>query len=89
MRPSICPLTPVFGAKIKNIDLSQKLNCGIIDILKEAFEEHSLLLFPKQYITDEAHVAFTEYFGVSERPRKNFGSYHHKPNINVVINLFM
>ncbi len=86
MQPSICALTPVFGVKIKNIDLSQKLNCGIIDKLKEAFEEHSLLLFPKQYITDEAHVAFTEHFGVSERPRKSFGSYHHKPNINVVIN---
>ena len=86
MPPSICQLTPVFGAKITNIDLSQKLNRGIVDTLKEAFEEHSLLLFPKQHISDEAHVAFTEYFGVSERPRKSFGSYHHRPNINVVIN---
>ena len=54
--------------------------------LEEAFEEYSLLLFSKQYIADDEHIAFTEHFGEVESPRISFGSYHHRPSVNAVIN---
>jgi alpha-ketoglutarate-dependent 2,4-dichlorophenoxyacetate dioxygenase len=80
------PLTPVFGAEITNIDLSSPLDAKTVTEVKEAFEDHSVLLFPNQNIEDEAHLAFTVLFGPVDAPRKTFTTYHHKPFVNAVTN---
>ena len=82
----VSSLTPVFGARITNVDLTQPLSCEVVNEIREAFEEYSLLLFSKQYIADDEHIAFTEHFGEVESPRISFGSYHHRPSVNAVIN---
>ena len=86
MSISIKPLTPVFGAEITDIDLSEPLDHPSVIEVKDAFEEYSVLLFPNQNISDEDHIAFTNHFGPAETPRQHFAAYHHKPNINAVIN---
>ena len=85
MSISIRPLTPVFGAEITDIDLSEPLDHPSVIEVKDAFEEYSVLLFPNQNISDEDHIAFTNHFGPAETPRQHFAAYHHKPNINAVI----
>lgn len=86
MSITIRPLTPVFGAEITDVDLSQPLDPETFAEIKEAFEEYSVLLFPNQNIPDEAHIAFTELFGPPETPRKHFAVYQHEPSVNAVIN---
>jgi alpha-ketoglutarate-dependent 2,4-dichlorophenoxyacetate dioxygenase len=86
MSISIRPLTPVFGAEITDIDLSEPLDDATVTEVKDAFEEHSVLLFPNQNISDEEHVAFSHHFGVTDAPRQHFAVYHHKPKVNAVIN---
>jgi alpha-ketoglutarate-dependent 2,4-dichlorophenoxyacetate dioxygenase len=86
MSIKIRQLTPVFGAEITNIDLSQPLDAETFAEVRDAFEEYSVLVFPKQYIEDEAHLAFTELFGPAQKPRQHFATYHHAPLVNAVTN---
>jgi alpha-ketoglutarate-dependent 2,4-dichlorophenoxyacetate dioxygenase len=79
-------LTPVFGAEIVGVDLSIPLDEAQFAVVKEAFEEHSVLLFRDQYIDDTAQVAFTELFGPPEAPRKSFVDVHDKPDLLTVAN---
>ncbi|HAA91062.1 MAG TPA: hypothetical protein DCS82_11510 [Rhodospirillaceae bacterium] len=86
MSITIRPLTPVFGAEITDVDLARPLDSETLAEIKDAFEDHSVLLFPDQNIPDDAHLAFTENFGRPETPRKHFAVYQHRPNVNAVIN---
>lgn len=86
MSITLRPLTPVFGAEITGVDLNQPIDPDTGEEIKAAFEDHSVLLFPKQYLSDDAHLAFTELFGPLQKPRQGFATYHHAPNINAVTN---
>jgi len=58
---------PLFVAEVFDIDLTRPLRGETIEALKEAFNEHSILLFRNQDITDEQQIAFSERFGPLER----------------------
>lgn len=63
---SIEPLTPVFGATVRGVDVSQPLPAEVQAGLAAAFEEYSVLVFPGQPLTDAQQIAFSEYFGPLE-----------------------
>ena len=53
--------------------------------IREAFEEHSLLMFRNQYMNEEPHLAFARFFGrieISERQPEN-----HEVRVSIVSNL--
>lgn len=66
MKMSIKKASQALGAVVTDVDLSNDLSGKEINALREALNEHALLLFPDQDIEPEAHVAFSKRFGVLE-----------------------
>lgn len=62
----ITPLHPCFGARIDGIDLAQPLDDAIFQQVHDAFQEHSVLVFPDQRLPDEQQMAFSRRFGPLE-----------------------
>lgn len=64
----LVPLGPDFGVEIRGITL---INVAESDkayqSVRAAFEEHSVLLFRDQEITDDVQAAFSRAFGPLER----------------------
>lgn len=67
MALTIDRLHPLFVAEVSGIDLARPQDDATIAALKDAFEEHSILVFRDQDITDDQQVAFSERFGPLER----------------------
>lgn len=61
----IKPLTDAFGVTITDIDLNT-VDDAQFARLRDLFEEHSLLLFPGQSMTDAAHLKLGARFGPLE-----------------------
>ena len=59
-------LHPLFAAEVTGVDLRRPLDNMAFDQIEEAFEEHSVLVFPDQHIDDEQQIAFSERFGALE-----------------------
>jgi taurine dioxygenase len=57
-------LTPIIGAEIGGIDLSQPLGNRTIDELHRALAENSVIFFRDQHISQDQHLAFGRLFGV-------------------------
>ena len=60
-------LTDNFAAEIRGVDLSQKIPSGDFADVKTAFEQHSILVFPDQPLTDQQQIIFSERFGELEK----------------------
>jgi taurine dioxygenase len=56
-------LTPIIGAEIGGIDLSQPLGNRTIDELHRALAENSVIFFRDQHISQDQHLAFGRLFG--------------------------
>ena len=69
MTIAIEPATPVIGANVRGIDLSQPLDAATVRILRKALNDHLVLFFreQKQLSVDE-HVRFANYFGEIDLP---------------------
>jgi alpha-ketoglutarate-dependent taurine dioxygenase len=57
------PLTPVIGAEVFGLDLSQPLDDERIRQVRTALTSHLVLFFPDQDLTPEQQAAFTRQFG--------------------------
>ncbi|MGI5336089.1 TauD/TfdA dioxygenase family protein [Streptomyces sp. CA-181903] len=57
------PLTPVLGAEVSGVDLSQELTERQLTEIKDAFLAHHVLVFRDQEITPEDHKRFAAHFG--------------------------
>jgi alpha-ketoglutarate-dependent 2,4-dichlorophenoxyacetate dioxygenase len=62
----LTPLHARFGAEVHGVDLRTVDADGGYPALRAAFEEHSLLLFRRQSLDDEAHLALGALFGPIE-----------------------
>jgi alpha-ketoglutarate-dependent 2,4-dichlorophenoxyacetate dioxygenase len=60
-------LHPLFVAEVSGVDLTQPADGRTVAALRAAFDEHSILVFRRQDITDEQQIAFSEHFGPLER----------------------
>jgi alpha-ketoglutarate-dependent 2,4-dichlorophenoxyacetate dioxygenase len=58
---------PLFVAEIGGVDLSRPLDEAAFSGILDAFNEHSVLVFPGQPLSDEQQVAFSLRFGPLEQ----------------------
>ncbi|BCS45534.1 MULTISPECIES: TauD/TfdA dioxygenase family protein [Pseudomonas] len=56
-------LTPIIGAEVGGVDLSQPLNAEQLTEIRRAFLENHVLVFRDQHLTVEQHKAFGRLFG--------------------------
>ncbi|MCW5605321.1 MAG: TauD/TfdA family dioxygenase [Burkholderiales bacterium] len=63
----IVPIGPGFAAEIRGAGLAETAaDDAVYAAVRAAFEEHSVLLFRNQQVTDELQVAFSQRFGTLE-----------------------
>jgi alpha-ketoglutarate-dependent 2,4-dichlorophenoxyacetate dioxygenase len=71
-------LHPRFGAEIVDVDVSRLDDVTFRDIVAQ-FEEHSVLLFRGQSLTDDAQIAFSRRFGPLETTIRSIASQNGTP----------
>lgn len=59
----IRPLTPILGAEVVGVDLSTELDSATFASVRDAFNQHSVLVFREQELTPDQQVAFSRRFG--------------------------
>ena len=62
-RISVTPLSPVIGAEVSGVDLSQPLGNLLFQEIHDALIEHQVIFFRDQEMTLEQHKAFGRLFG--------------------------
>lgn len=63
----LSPLTPRFGAEVRGVTLQQVVaDENVYREVRAAFEEHSVLLFRGQAVTDELQAGYSRRFGPLE-----------------------
>ena len=67
------PLHPGFGARITGLNLTSSLSESEVGAIREAIDTWSLLCFPDQAMTDEAHLDFTRRLGEPEAEHVTLG----------------
>ena len=64
---TITPLLPHLGARVEGVDLAGPVDKPTFARIFEAFQEHSVLVFHDQHLTDEQQMRFSERFGPLEQ----------------------
>src|SRR5262245_43708759 len=63
----IVPLGPGFAAELRDVTLADiATDDGVYQEARAAFEDHSVLVFRGQEVTDEGQLAFSRRFGPPE-----------------------
>src|SRR4051812_42275868 len=63
----LIPLGPGFGAEVRGVGLIDVVgSAAAYEAVRAAFEEHSVLVFRDQTVTDDLQVAFSRAFGPLE-----------------------
>ena len=68
----VLPVTPNFAAEIGDVDLSLELSDSIMDDIKSAFWDYSVLVFPNQHLSSEQHLVFARRIGELEAIANNY-----------------
>jgi alpha-ketoglutarate-dependent taurine dioxygenase len=63
---AITRLSPALGAEVVGLDLAQSLDAATLARVRDAFEEHHMLCFRAQRLSDEQLVAFSQQLGPLE-----------------------
>jgi len=64
--PTITPVHPVLGARVDGVDLAKPMDEATFQQIFHAFQEHSVLAFSGQRLTDDEQMAFSQRFGPLE-----------------------
>jgi alpha-ketoglutarate-dependent 2,4-dichlorophenoxyacetate dioxygenase len=64
---TVKPLTPVFCAELSGVDIAKPLDDETFAAIRDAFDEHLVLVFRDQPLDDDQQIAFSERFGPLER----------------------
>ena len=59
-------LAPLLAAKVTGVDLTRPLDPAQVSAIETGMDEHAVLVFPAQNLTDEQQLAFTLNFGPLE-----------------------
>ncbi len=76
MALTITPVHPVLGARVEGVDLAAPMDDATFTQIHDAFQEHSVLVFPGQRLDDETQMAFTTRFGPLEKTIRSIGQEH-------------
>jgi taurine dioxygenase len=72
---TVTPLHPVIGAEIGGVDLGTELDASTVTAIRQAWYDHTVLLFRGQEISGEDQLRFAGYFGtVAERHKPKPGA---------------
>ncbi len=71
---TITPVHPALGAEIGGADLTRPLDDPTFTRIAKAFDEHSVLVFHDQPLTDEQQKVFSERFGPLETTVRTLGN---------------
>src|SRR5215472_14054395 len=71
---TITPVHPHLGAEVAGVDLTRPLDAETFARIAEAFDEHSVLVFHDQPLTDEQQAAFSQRFGPLETTVRTLGN---------------
>ena len=66
MPVSIRPLHPVFVGEVTGVDCRSPLGPAEVEAIEAGMNEHAVLVFRDQDITDDQQIAFTRHFGELE-----------------------
>jgi alpha-ketoglutarate-dependent 2,4-dichlorophenoxyacetate dioxygenase len=58
------PLHPLFGARVRNVDIRQPLSSDLVTAIDDAMVEYGVLVFHDQALTDEQQLDFAGSFGI-------------------------
>jgi alpha-ketoglutarate-dependent 2,4-dichlorophenoxyacetate dioxygenase len=65
------PLGPCIGAEVEGIDLREPLTGAQAEEIHAAMDRYAVLVFQKQSLTNEQHLAFTQALGRLENTARN------------------
>lgn len=60
---TVSKLHPVIGAEVKGVDLSQPLDDATITLIRNAWHDHTVLLFRDQDLSEDDQIRFASHFG--------------------------
>ncbi len=83
----ITALSELMGVRISGVDIARPLDQNTVDTITGALDEHQIVVLPKQTLSPESFVQFSQYFGPPE-PHV-IDTFHHPvdPNILVLLNI--
>ena len=64
---------PVFVGEVSGVDLTQPLSSEVANQIEAALDEHAVLVFHNQAISDEQQQAFSQNFGELENAKGGNG----------------
>ena len=67
MSPSFHPLTPVFAAEVRGIDLRAPIDQTTAAGIEAAMNRYGVLVFRRQNLDEDQQMAFTRWFGPLDR----------------------
>ena len=71
---SLRRLPAPFGVEVLSVDLTGPVDTATFAQIEAAFNEHSVLVFHDQFLTDEQQIAFSERFGPLEKTIRGIAS---------------
>jgi alpha-ketoglutarate-dependent taurine dioxygenase len=80
-RLDIRPLSPVIGAEIHGLDLSEPLDPGVVAMVRAALADHLVIFFRDQDLTPEQQTAFAGQFGEVTKGHPVLKSLEGHPNV--------
>jgi alpha-ketoglutarate-dependent 2,4-dichlorophenoxyacetate dioxygenase len=86
MAINIRDLTPSFGAEISGVDL-KTVSEQAFAVIRNAFEDSSLLLFPGQDLDDDSQIAFSRRFGELGKTYAHVANNFQSGHISRITNL--
>lgn len=85
--PTITPMDAACGAEVGNIDLSRPLSDAQFAAIEEAFQQHLVLVFRGQPLSDEEQLAFGQRFGELEGHINKPTQHKKLPKVQVFSNI--
>ena len=86
----VIPSGAALGADVVGLDLKQEIDSAVFDRVIDAWDEHLVLRFRNQNLTEDQFVRFSRYFGSLDKAptRPVNGSYHpSREEIAVISNI--
>ena len=70
---TIVPVHPSLGAEVSGVDLTRPVDDRVFARIEAAFDEHSVLVFHAQHLSDGQQMAFSARFGPLESTVRTLG----------------
>ncbi|GGJ05557.1 TauD/TfdA dioxygenase family protein [Neoroseomonas lacus] len=83
----VTPLHPLFGAEVAGVDLARPLPDAVFEDIRQAFNEHQVLVFRGQALDDESQIAFSRRFGPLEKTEPHAANNYTPSHVAVITNV--